>query len=526
MSEPASNVVQGRQNEALSGSVPLDNRTLTHKTASGVAWISLFQIARQLLQVGSVSVLARKVPPSGYGLVAMAVVITALLETVRDAGIGTALVRERDVSEDLAATVFWLTCGLGIFITLIMIGVSWPAASFFHEPQVATVLQFLSIGFFVGTIGVVPLAMLNREMAFRKVALAQTAGAVCGTVVAVTVALAGGKVWSLVSGSIATSIVTTLAIWIACRFRLKAVFRPADARHILSFGLNLSGFNVLNYFSRNADNLLVGKFLGSVPLGFYQMGYMLMTYPIQNFAAVVAQVVYPALSKIQDERERFRAAYLRACRLIGLLTFPLMLGLAVTAQPFVRVFLGARWMPVAGLLIVFAPLGAAQSIYTTVGLIYNTQGRPDILFRWSIFASAMYVGSFALGLRWGIMGVAGCYAFVWLLLMVPSFLIPFRLVQLSGKEFLRTLWPTIWISLAMAAATEAWLQGLRQFGIQNAAFDLISTVVLGVIVYLALLLWRKPPVLSELAVVLNGSSRPGFRKVARYLAERLGTSGL
>jgi O-antigen/teichoic acid export membrane protein len=526
MSEPASNVIQGQQNEDLPGGIPLDNRTFTHKTASGVAWISLFQIARQLLQVGSVSVLARRVPPSGYGLVAMAVVIIAFLESVRDAGTGSALVREREVSDDLAATVFWFTCILGIFITLIMIAVSWPAARFFHEPQVATVLQFLSIGFFVGTIGVVPLAMLNRDMAFRKVALAQTAGAVSGTVVAVTVALAGGKVWSLVSGSIATSTVATLAIWIASPFRLKAVFRPTDARHMLSFGLNLSGFNVLNYFSRNADNLLVGRFLGSVPLGFYQMGYMLMTYPIQNFAAVVAQVVYPALSKIQDDRERFRAAYLRTCRLIGLLTFPLMLGLAVTAQPFVRVFLGARWMPVAGLLIVFAPLGAAQSIYTTVGLIYNTQGRPDILLRWSMFASVMYVGSFALGLRWGILGVAACYAFVWLLLMVPSFLIPFQLVQLSGKKFLQTLWPTVWISLAMAAATEAWRQGLRQLGIQNPALDLISTVVLGVVVYLALLLWRKPPVLLELAVVLKGSSRPGFRRVARYLAERLGGSGL
>jgi PST family polysaccharide transporter len=203
-----------------------------------------------------------------------------------------------------------------------------------------------------------------------------------------------------------------------------------------------------------------------------------------------------------------------------------MLGLAVTAQPFVRVFLGARWMPVAGLLIVFAPLGAAQSIYTTVGLIYNTQGRPDLQFRWSMFASVMYVGSFALGLRWGILGVAGCYAFVWLLLMVPGFLIPFRLVQLSGKKFLQTLWPTMWISLAMAAATEAWLQGLRQLGIQNAGFNLISTVVFGVVVYLALLLWRKPPVLLELAVVLNGSSRPAFRRVAQYLEERVGPSGL
>jgi len=522
MSEPVSRMGQGQETNGPSGSLPGSHRTLAHKTASGVAWISLFQITRQLLQVASVLVLARKVPPSAYGLVAMAGLITNFLETVRDAGIGSALVREREVADDLAATAFWLTGGLGFLIALIMIAVSWPAAKFFREPMVAPVLEVLSIGFFVGTIGVVPLAMLNREMAFRKVALAQTVGAVSGTLVAITVALAGGKVWSLVSGTLVITTVTSLALFIASPFRVRAVFRPSDARHMLSFGLNLSGFNVLNYFSRNADNLLVGRFLGSVPLGYYQMGYTLMTYPLQNFASVVAQVVYPALSKMQDDRERFRAAYLRTCRLIGLVTFPLMLGLGVTAQPFVRVILGPRWMPVAGLLLVFAPLGAAQSIYTTVGLIYNAQGRPELQFRWAMFASVMYVSSFAVGLRWGIQGVATCYAVVWVLLMVPAFMIPFRLVGLSGRQFLRTLWPTIWMSLAMAAVTEAWLQGLRRVGTQNAAVQLISTAALGIAVYLTLVLAYKPPVLSELAVILKGTSRPALQKIARYLPSAAG----
>jgi len=174
-------------------------------------------------------------------------------------------------------------------------------------------------------------------------------------------------------------------------------------------------------------------------------------------------------------------------------------------------------MPVAGLLLVFAPLGAAQSIYTTVGLIYNAQGRPELQFRWAMLASVMYVSSFAVGLRWGIQGVATCYAVVWVLLMVPSFMIPFRLVGLSGKQFLRTLWPTIWMSLAMAAVTEAWLQALRRVGTQNAAVQLISTAALGIAVYVTLVLAYKPPVLSELAVILKGTSRPALQKIARYL---------
>ena len=499
------------------GGVPQPGRSLTHRTASGVAWISLFQIARQLLQVVSVSVLARRVPPSAYGLLGMAALLTGFLELFRDAGTGYALIREREVSDDLAATVFWLTCGLGLAFTLMLIALSRPVAHFFHEPMVAPILQFLAIAFLFGAISVVPLAMLNREMAFRKVAVAQTIGAVCGTLVAIALALAGAKVWSLVAGAVVTSMATTIAVFRAHPQRFRLIFRPTDARHMLSFGLNLSGFNLLNYFSRNADNLLVGKFLGSVPLGFYQMGYMLMTYPIQNFASVVAQVGYPALSKIHDDGERFCAAYLRMCRLIGLVTFPLMLGLAVTAQPFVRVLLGTRWVPVAGLLIIFAPLGAVQSIYTTVGLIYNTKGRPDLQFKWSIVASAMYVASFVVGLRWGIIGVAGCYALVWLLLMVPSFLIPFRLVGLSGTRMLASLWPTIWMSLLMTALTEGWLQMLHRLGARNALVDLSSTVVIGMVSYALLLLWRRPQVLSDVAGVLEAAPYAVAHQVALFL---------
>ena len=225
----------------------------------------------------------------------------------------------------------------------------------------------------------------------------------------------------------------------------------------------------MNYFSRNADNVLVGRFLGSASLGFYQMGYMLMAYPLLSFGLMLAQVVYPALANFPDDHARFREAYLRTTRLIGLVTVPVMFGLAVTAQPFVRFFLGPRWLPVAGLLLVFAPLGALQTLYDPTLLIYNTQGKTDLLFRWQIFASISYVLSFIVGLHWGIMGIATSYAIVWTILMFPGLAIPFRLVGLPLKTFFRSLWPIMWHGLVMAAAASAWLYGLRRVGIQNAA---------------------------------------------------------
>jgi PST family polysaccharide transporter len=125
--------------------------------------------------------------------------------------------------------------------------------------------------------------------------------------------------------------------------------------------------------------------------------------------------------------------------------------------------------------------------------------------------------SFVIGLRWGIMGVATSYSIMWALLMVPSFLIPFRLVELSGWTFLRALWPTIWMSLVMTAACGAWRFLLYRLGVGNPFVDLFSTVLLGVAVYVGLVLWRKPMVLGELASVLEGTSYGAVRSLGRRL---------
>ena len=172
-----------------------------------------------------------------------------------------------------------------------------------------------------------------------------------------------------------------------------------------------------------------------------------------------------------------------------------------------------------GLLLVFGPLGALQTLYDPTTLIYTTQGRTDLMFRWQIFASVCYVLSFIVGLHWGILGVATCYAIVWTVLMLPALAIPFRLVGLSLKTFFAALWPSLSYGLVMAAVASGWLYGLRRLGVQNAAVQLVTTAIVGAVVYVGLMLWRKPAVLGELSSTLAGSGRAPIRKVGRYLSK-------
>ncbi len=152
----------------------------------------------------------------------------------------------------------------------------------------------------------------------------------------------------------------------------------------MQFSLNLSGFGIVNYASRNADNLIIGRVLGSIQLGYYQMAYNLMLAPIQNISSVISQVAYPAFSRIQDDNERFRSAYVRSCALIALVTFPVMAGLAVIADPLVRVILGSKWIGAIRIFEILAPVGLLQSVQTTVGQIYTAKARTDWMFRWGL----------------------------------------------------------------------------------------------------------------------------------------------
>jgi PST family polysaccharide transporter len=220
---------------------------------------------------------------------------------------------------------------------------------------------------------------------------------------------------------------------------------------------------------------------------------------------------------MKDDDERLRRTYIRTSVLIALFTFPAMLGLYVTADPFIRVVLGAKWLPVIGLLTVFAPLGAGQSVATIVGLIYTTKGRTDWMFRWSCFSGVLYVLSFLLGLRWGLQGVASCYAITWTILVLPGLSIALRLIGLSVADYLRHFWQILKPALVMTAVAGAWLQGARWLGIQQPALLLFSTAVVGAACYVALLFWWKPPVMGELRLVLEHSGNQLAKRAARYM---------
>jgi PST family polysaccharide transporter len=286
-----------------------------------------------------------------------------------------------------------------------------------------------------------------------------------------------------------------------------------EVRSVMNFGLNLSAFNLFNYFARNSDNAIVGRYLGSAPLGFYQLAYNIMLFPVQGIAQVLTQVMFPAFSEIQHDNERFRRIYLRTCSSIALITFPLMTGAAILAGPLIRTVYGPRWVNVIPVLTILAPVGLVQSIVTTSGLIYTAKGRTALMFKVGGIASVLYVISFFIGLPWGIRGVALSYAICVGLLLLPSLYIPFRLIDLRLPDLWHAIKGIATSTVLMAVVVVASRRAANGYVQMPAVVELFLFTAIGAIVYGVTTFLQRLPVLLDLSQMVASSLPRLFRRV-------------
>ena len=322
-------------------------------------------------------------------------------------------------------------------------------ANFFQESRLTPILKMLSLTFFIASISILHQTILERNLEFKKLSKAEIISTLCGSIVGVLMAIQGFGVWSLVYQSLIIMLMTTILLWFFNTWKPKMIFNWADLKPVISYSLNYTGFRTINYFERNADYILIGRFLGVENLGYYTLAYKLMLYPLQTISSVIGRVMFPAYSQIQDNDAKFRHTYLQVVASIAIITFPIMIGLMIISKPFILTVFGLQWKPVIILLIILAPVGLVQSISTTTGEIFTAKGRTDWLLRLSIVSGLFIVLSFIIGLQWGLLGVAAAYTIADFLLLYPILAIPFRLINLRVRNLFHVLWQPFLSSVLM-----------------------------------------------------------------------------
>lgn len=377
------------------------------------------QASQFIIGLLATMVMARLLTPRDYGLIGMVTVVTGFLTIFKDIGLSRVTIQRNVLTHDEASSLFWINGAVGVVIALLTAAIAPLIARFYGEPRLTNITIALASGFLVSGFSVQHLALLRRRMRFGILAVNDVFSVTLSSIVGITMAYEQMSYWAIVGNQLTFTISGALLAWTVCRWRPSLPKRSTPVREMLAFGGNITGFTVLNYFSRNTDDLLIGRFWGSQQLGLYAKAYQLLLFPLNQINLPVGGVAVPTLSRLVDEPERYRAAFARTLDKIVLITMPLVVFLMVTSDWLIAVVLGAQWVGAAKIFMWLAIAGFVQPIGYTTGWLFTSQNRTGELLRWGVMSSFLAVGSIAAGVHWGAEGVAKSYGLTSALITTP-----------------------------------------------------------------------------------------------------------
>ena len=474
--------------------------SLRGRTIDAVGWTTGAKVAHQVLQLGLAIVLTRLLGPEAFGLIGMVLVFSGFAAVFSELGFASALIQRQDLREDHRSTAFWLTLGMAAALAAIMALAAPLIAGFYREPRLGPLTTWLSLGFVLSAPGLVPGALLQKALRFDVLAKVSIATLAVSGTAAVTVAAAGGGVWSLVVERLVSSLAgSTFLLWLG-GWRPRLLCSRRALRELFAYGAGLTGFKLVNYWARSADKLLIGRLLGSEALGLYSRAYSLMLLPLTQVVSVLAPVMLPALASIQTDTSRVRWAFLRVIRLLTFVTFPMMLGLAVVAEPFVLGLFGTAWRGVIPVIQILAVVGVTQALCNPTGWIYMSQGRTDWMLWWGVGAGTFLVLAIVVGISIGtVEAVALAYLIGNLVITAPCLAVPGRLIDMTLHDVWIAIRGNLLCAIVMAVAVGAGGRALPPDLTPLAR--LAIQVVIGVVVYAASALLSRQGVLGDLKTI-------------------------
>ena len=474
---------------------------------SGVGWKAASQITLQVSRMVVAVILARLLAPDAWGLAAMVLVVSGFVVVFTDSALVSALIQRRDLRDEDSHTVFWTSALIGVILMLAGFALAGPLADFYGEPAVRGLFAALSVGFLVSALKTTQVALVLRDMQFRRLELRQMAATVVGAVVGITVAVAEPGPWAIIGQQLAEMFTLTVLMWFATPWRPGATFSFASLRRLGGFAGNVFGENLLYQAGRNLSGLLIGRFLGAASVASYAFATNIILVPFSRIAAPLQQVFFPAFSQLRDDRERMADIWIRATRLVGLISIPSLVGLAIVAPDFVNVVLGSAWDDAIPVIQILALVGLIQSLQTLTGEVLLALGRANWLFRFTILWFCGTVGAFVLGLQWGIVGVAACLAVVTVLIEpIRTYLTSYAL-GISPWRFVRSLSGVAQAAALMGIVALATRAALLETSVPAWA-RLVLVVAIGAAVFTVCCLWRAPEVVGEVRAALGRGQKP------------------
>ncbi|HBR97602.1 MAG TPA: flippase [Gammaproteobacteria bacterium] len=343
------------------------------------------------------AVLARLLEPHEFGIFSIALVFLTFFSLLSESGMSVAVVQKRDLSEADVSNIFKFTVGMGLSIAAIFMASSGLIAQFYEEPALTMVCQVLAISAVFNSAAGVPRALMLKEKRFGEIARLDVIAMFTAAAVAMTSAFLGAKYYALVLQELVRGCLVFFMYYRASGIQVQRGFSFASIGKVFNYSAFQFLFNVLNYFSRNIDNLLIGKYFSTTMLGFYNKSYTLMLLPNQTISQVITPALHPVFAELQDQPKRMYQYYVDMVRFLADIGVVISLGVFFFAHEMILVLYGARWLDVVPMLQPLALTIGLQLILQTSGSVFQALGLTKHLFYTGLVSSFMIIGAIVYG---------------------------------------------------------------------------------------------------------------------------------
>lgn len=449
---------------------------------NNVKWNAISQLFKIIAQLISMIYLARLISPSEYGIMAMSAIVINFAILFRDLGTSAAIVQRDHVTEELKSSVFWLNFALGFLVFLTVFSIAPLFSNFYNEPKLTHVLWILSVNFiFLGSSSL-HLSLMERGSKFKIISKIEMASYGIGLLVAIVMANMNFGVYSLVFQSVTGTFLSSFLFWFFSPWKPKFKIKPKEIKSIFNFSYQLSFFNFINYFARNLDSFLIGKYMSTTVLGSYNLAYRIMLFPLTSITFITNRSLFPILSQKKHNYKEIECIYLNTIYIIWLITLPITISLASLNEMFIQVIFGDNWKLSAEILFWLAPTAVIQSVLSTTGTIFMSQARTGILSLLGIQGVILTGVAFISGINIDIITLAKYYFIANFIHFIPCMIITMAIIKSNIYMVVKKTYPLFIASFI----SYSLIINLKNLFVINI-YSLIVLSAINVIIFVAVL---------------------------------------
>lgn len=469
------------------------NSSLKSKIYHSAFWSFVDGIGSRFVQFVIGIILARLLLPEQFGLIAMLTIFMAIAQSLLDSGFCSALIQKKEITEADTSSVFFFNVLISLVLAGILCLVAPWIAVFYGQPDLLPITQAMSLVVVINSFGVVQTTMLTRHMDFKTQTKVSLMAGLGSGGIGIAMAYSGFGVWSLVAQQVAAALIRGILLWLCNKWRPKFIFSFHALRQMFSFGSRLLVSGLLNQIFDNLYYVVIGKLFSPMALGFYFRARTLAELPSTTLSGMISRVSFPVFCSIQEDDVRLKRALRKALAMLFFINAPVMIGLAVVAEPLVQVLLTEKWLPSVPYLQLLCVQGLMLPLHILNLNILLAKGRSDLFLRLEIIKKTMVVLNIAITWRWGITSIiCGQLAISFL----AYFLNSYYTGKLLGYNALAQM-RDVAIYFVFALLMGGGVHLIEYLALPSKALLLLAQIVSGMTIYLLLSVIFQPLAFSE-----------------------------